>query len=344
MLARAVPFALLLVIACSKGEDKKSGEPTTETVANAAIDAAPAEPVAKVHSGGMERFKDPTVYIDGVPVSVMRFGELPITLEPTWIEEKASLPFKKGDPGPRFRIIKERRYRFSDYFRALGVDLEKIKELHIYGGNQKAAAVIIPGDSVRNEEEFLFRFGGAIWGKPLPNCPIGVGDGKCPDQIATMALYVDKEPPRREGGHFYFGDEKVEGIPYFGEPSRGGIRVYHEGILSATIKRNKLIASGIEGKGPEGDENYSFFEFLASQGVDTNKVQEAWLINYERRTKKYSREELLKLRFKVGAGGSGEALMGDDETPAQAISLHAKALKPEDLPQLLPEEIEKADG
>ncbi len=244
MFVRALPLVLLCVVAC--GKDKDKGKDTGGTAssppvqATAVIDAAP---VAKIHSGGMERFKDPTVYVDGVPISVIRFGELPVTLKPTWIEEKASVPFKRGDDGPRFRIVKERRYRFSDYFRELGVDLEKLKELHIYGGNQKAAAVVIPGDSVRNAEGLLFRFGGAIWGKPLPSCPEGVGDGKCPDQITTMALYVDKVPPKREGGYFYFDGERIEGIPYHGEPSRGGIRVYFEGVLSATIKRNRLVAS-----------------------------------------------------------------------------------------------------
>ena len=119
----------------------KAGPNEAPPTPSVAIDAAPATPVAKVHAGGMERFKDPGVYIDGVPTSVLRFGELPITLKPVWIEERAAVAFKKGDEGPRFRITKTRRYRFSDYFRELGVDLEKIKELHIYGGNQKAAAV-----------------------------------------------------------------------------------------------------------------------------------------------------------------------------------------------------------
>lgn len=345
MLARVVPLFLLCAVACGKDKDtSKAGPNEAPPTPSVAIDAAPATPVAKVHAGGMERFKDPGVYIDGVPTSVLRFGELPITLKPVWIEERAAVAFKKGDEGPRFRITKTRRYRFSDYFRELGVDLERIKELHIYGGNQKAAAVVISGKNLREFEDFQFRFGGAIWGKPLPACPESVGDGKCPDQIGTMALYVDKEPPKREGGYFFFEGKRVEGIPYFGEPIRGGIRVYSEGRLAATIKRNKLVASKIKPTGAPGNEEYGFFDFLASQGMDTNKIQEAWLIEYERRTKKFTREELLKLRFKAGAGGSGEVLIGPDETPAQAISVHSKTLKPEDLPQLLPEEIEKADG
>ncbi len=343
MLPRVV-LILLCVVACGKGKDKEQATAKTkDTPPSVPIDAA-VTPETKSHSGGMERFKDPGVYVDGVPTSVLRFGELPVTLKPVWIEERAAVAFKKGDNGPRYRITKQRRYRFSEYFRELGVDVEKIKELHIYGGNQKAAAVVISGKNLREFDDFLFRFGGAIWGKPLPSCPEKVGDGKCPDQIGTLALYVDKEPPKREGGHFYFEGKRVEGIPYFGEPIRGGIRVYLDGTLAATIKRNKLVASKIKATGTPGNEEYSLFEFLTSQGVDTDKIQEAWLIEYERRTKKISRDDLLQLRFKAGAGGSGEVLVGPDETPAQAISLHSKTLSPEELPQLLPEEIEKADG
>ena len=348
MLARLVPILLLCVVACGKDKGKaapkESPTPPPVVAMDAAVAAGEEDQEAKLHSGGMERFKDPGVYIDGVPTAVLRFGELPISLKPVWIEERAAVNFKKGDKGPRFRIKRERRYRFSDYFREIGVDLAKVKELHIYGGNQKAAAVVVSGKNLREFDEFYFRFGGSIWGKPLPACPEGVGDGKCPDQVATVALYVEKEPPTRKGGYFYFGEELVKGIPYFGEPMRGGIRVYLEGTLAATIKRNRLVASEIKSTGTPGNEEYSLFEFLASQGVDTNKIQEAWIIEYERRTKKISREELLKLRFKAGAGGSGEILIGPNETPAQAISLHSKTLSPDDLPELLPEELEKADG
>tara|TARA_R110002073_G_scaffold123819_14_gene268078 strand:+ start:49992 stop:51041 length:1050 start_codon:yes stop_codon:yes gene_type:complete len=349
MQARVVVIlSLSLLLACGKDKDKdkeKESSSSPAQIATASIDAGlPALPPAKEHLGGMERFKEPGVYVDGVATAVLRFGELPVTLKPVWVEERASVPFKKGDKGPTFRIEKKRRYRFSEYFRELGIDLATIKELHLYGGNQKAAAVVIPGKSLRESDGFLFRFGGAIWGKPLPVCPADVGDGKCPDQISTLAVYINKEPPKREGGHFYFEGERVDGIPYLGTPVRGGVRVYLDGTIAARIKRNKLAASDLKTTGTTGNEEYSFFEFLTSQGVDTNKVQEAWIIEYERRTKKFSRDELLKLRFRAGAGGSGEVLIGPNAVPAQVISLHSKALSPEELPQITKKEIEMADG
>jgi len=344
MSPRVVALILVCLFACGKKDDNPKPADSPKVAVDKVPEAPPADTANQEHSGGMARFKDPAVYIDGVPSGVLRFGELPITLKPVWIEEHAAVAFKAGDKGPRYRVVKQRRYRFSDYFRELGVDLAKVKELHLYGGNQKAAAVVISGENLQKIDDFYFRFGGAIWGKPLPACPMHVGDGKCPDQIGSLALYVDKLPPKRDGGYFYFGDKRVEGIPYHGEPIRGGIRVYLDGKLATVIKRNKLEASELPSTGPEGQEEYKLFDFLSAQGVDTNKIQEAWLIEYERRTKKYSRTDLLGLKFQASKGESGEVLIGPSQIPAQAISLHSKTLKPEDLPQLLDEEIEKADG
>ncbi len=341
----ALALALATTLACkSKSENeptraKKTAEPGATTT-----DVLPGVQPITSHNGGMERFKEPGVYIDGKPLGALTFGELPVPLEPVWFEERAAIPFKPGHKGPKYRIAKQRRYRYSDYLTAMGVDLAKVKEMHIYGGNQRAAAVVISGDKVRDEKEFLFRFGGGIWGKPLPACPAGVGDGKCPDQIGTIVVYVEKDPPVRKGGHFYFEGKKIDGIPYFGKPMRGGVRVYLDGPLAATIKRNKLKSSGLSSTGGEGKESYKLFEFLKSQGVDTNVVQEAWLVQYDRRVKKLSRTELLDIRFRAGPAGSGEILVGEDETETHSIALHTKPLAPEDLPVLLKEEIDKSDG
>jgi hypothetical protein len=350
MLVRSRPLIVALALATAfacKSETKEKPAPVSKTT-DAKDSELPAQimsPNSKTHGEQREqRFKEPAVYVDGKPLGVLKFGEMPIPLEPAWYEERAAIPFKPGHKGPRYRIVKQRRYRYRDYLSAMGVDVAKIKELHIYGGNRHAAAVVIPGDSIRDVDEFQFRFGGNIWGKPIPACPARVGDGKCPDQIGTMALYVEKNPPQRKGGHFYFGDEKIDGIPYLGTPIRGGVRVYLDGPLVTTVKRNKLKTIDLKTTGPEGKEHYKLFDFLKLQGVDTDKVQEAWLVQYERRIKKLSRAELLKVTFYAGESGSGEILMGDDETATHAIMLHTEPVANEDLPILRPEELDKVDG
>ncbi len=335
-------LALLPLFACKGGDD---GKQAANKVAVSEV-AETKEPVLEkqTHSNGMVRFKDPGVYVDGKPVGVLRFGELPTSVKPVWIKEEGAVTFNPGDEGPKTRVVMQRRYRFSDYFKAMGVDLSKVKEMHLYGGNQYAAAVVIPGKNLALDG-FLFRFGGAIWGKPLPVCPLGIGDGKCPDQIGSLALYVDKEPPKREGGYFYFDDKRVEGIPYFGEPLRGGVRVYFDGPMVATVKRNKLRAAKLEPiSKTETSETYKLLDFLKTQGVDTDKIQEAWIISYERHVEKFNREQLLNLTFVANQGESGVILVGDKLTHTHAITLHSKPLTPDELPKLTEEEIEKADG
>ena len=341
-----VALALTAAFAC---KSKTKGEPTpANKVAEAKKDDLPKQimsPQTKTHGSEREqRFKEPAVYLDGKPLGVLMFGELPVPLEPAWFEEKAAVPFNPGVEGPRHRIAKQRRYRYRDYLEAMGVDVARIKELHIYGGNKRAAAVVIPGDSIRNLDGFQFRFGGEIWGKPIPACPAGVGDGKCPDQIGTVTIYVDKEPPQRKGGHFYFNDKKIEGIPYLGTPIRGGLRVYLDGPMVTTVKRNKLRTQDLKTTGPEGKESYKLFEFLKLQGIDTNTIQEAWLVQYDRRIHKLARADLLDLRFKAGESGSGEILLGEDETATHAIMLHSKPVPHEDLPVFLQTELDKVDG
>ena len=179
--ARLLMFCapLLAFGACKGDSNGKNDQATKGATIDATVAAVAPPPPAQTatHSGGMERFKEAGVYVDGKPLGVMQFGELPVSLKPVWFEERAAVPFKAGDPGPKFKISKQRRYRFREYLESMGVDVKRVKALHIYGGNQRAVAVSISGDKLRKNDDLLFRFGGGIWGKPLPACPPVIGDG-----------------------------------------------------------------------------------------------------------------------------------------------------------------------
>lgn len=340
-LAVLLSFACLAAAGCGEGTDAKASSSAAPPPAAPAAPRTLKDAPAGSHKNGLAAFKDPGVYVDGVPRGMLTFGELPVPLEVAWYEEEAAVPFKAGDPGPRTKLVKQRRYRFRDYLTAIGVDLARVKALHIYGGQRRVVAVSISGDELRAADDFTFRFGAEIGGKPIPACPPGVGDGKCPDIIGVVTVYVDKEPPRREGGHFYLGDERVKDIPYHGPPLRGGIRVYKDNVLVATIKRNALAKSGAAVKGPKGDDRYALFAFLEERGVALGDVSEAWLVHGERRVKRVPKEALLGASFSADAAHQGAILFGDDDTPTQAIALHTRPLKPEDLPVILPEEAQK---
>src|SRR5438128_146882 len=46
---------------------------------------------------GASRWKDTGVYLDGQPLGVLSFGELPVRLKPVWVEESISAEKRIGD-------------------------------------------------------------------------------------------------------------------------------------------------------------------------------------------------------------------------------------------------------
>ncbi len=346
--------------ACHKS-DSSENQPKAKTSSAAQAKAAPAAaaPPKAAGSGfsgkhraeknekwvpaefkkGIAKFKDPGVYVDGKPVGFLKFGELPVPLKVWWHQERAAVPFKRGSKGPRFKIVEQRRYLWTDYLRALGVDVDRIKEFHIYGGSKRRIAVVVTGDQLRSRSGFGFRFGLAVQGKPIPTCPLNIADSNCPDNIRSVAVYIDKKPPKREGGYFYQDGKRISGIPYYGAPMRGGIRVYMDGPLVAHIKRRKLKDDALKAPSTDGKTHWKFFAFLESKGVDTSKIQEAWLIHENRRKQRIGRKELVDATFMAASQGKGQILFGNNKLPTKAIALHSKRLRNDQLVVIRPDEV-----
>lgn len=330
-------------VAASNSTNKNSAQVSTDSTGLGFSGRHRDDPtnswVPAEYKSGMARFRDPGVYADGVLVGMLKFGEIPVPLEPFWFEEEASLEFRAGDKGPRTKLVKQRRYRFTDYFEAIGIDVAKIKEFHIYGGNKRRAAALIPGETLRSrKDEFTVRFGGDVWGKPIPSCPPKAIQSRCPDQLTAVTVYLEREPPIRKDGEFILNGEPIYHIPYYGEPIRGGVRVYLDGRLVTTIKRRKLTDESLAIQKPDGEVEWKFFEFLKSQGVKLDGVQEGWLISQNRRVKRIGVDELSNATFVAVAQRSGVILFGEAKTPTQALALHTKPLKEEDMPVILPHE------
>ncbi len=133
---------------------------------------------------------------------------------------------------------------------------------------------------------------------------------------------------------------RVKDLPYVEEPMRGGIRIHLDNTYATRIKRNELVESGeaFKAASEDGQETWSFFGFLKAQGIDTDKVEEAWIIHDERRVQRLSRGELVTATFMANPQNKGEILFGYDKTPTHAIALHTKPLQPEDLPVIMPNE------
>lgn len=287
----------------------------------------------------MNRWRDTAVYVDGRPVGVLDFGELPIGLHPVWVKEKHSVEIEPGSKGPTFKWVEARRYRFTDYLKALGVDLRQVKELQMMG--PKATEItVVSGAELRSKkaEGFQFRFGSLVGGKPIPVLPPNFGNRIQPDKIGAVMVYVHRKPPVVKGDEGMFLDGKpVDDVPYFGEPMRGGVRIYFDDRLALQLEP-PLLQSLPSTPSPDGQRRYSLWALLQSQGIDTTKIVEGWAIADERRKARFSAEALQKMSFEVPRQGHNQLLLGEAQVPASALALHSRALTNRDLPQIRPDE------
>src|SRR5262249_47288779 len=136
---------------------------------------------------------------------------------------------------------------------------------------------------------------------------------------------------------FYLEGRLVDGVPYYGEPARGGVRVYLDDKLAMIIKRQDLAEKDAV-KDAQGDGHWSLYDLLHQHGVDTSHGVEAWAIKDDRRTTKFGADQLVGLRFTATAQAKGVVVLGDGKVPANVIALHSHALTDAELPHILPDE------
>ena len=220
MLHRAARTATLLALltlgACRSSEpggDKGAAatrtevvsEPKTGTTPGTDQDAPPASgALSEVHgdkwadaddpqtTGGMVKFKEAWVYVDGRPVGLLREAELP-PLPEVWVDQVELLDFKAGDPPPHERTYQVLRWRLSDYFEAVGIDLKKVKAVLLHGGKGTA---LIPGkDFRRTKDKLLFDLTGNNNLKLRVFLPDSLDLNTSFDRYAAVSVIVDKPMP-----------------------------------------------------------------------------------------------------------------------------------------------------
>jgi hypothetical protein len=287
----------------------------------------------KEFTNGMARFKDTGVYVDGKPVGFLTFGELPIGCKVSWLRDKVSADKRYGTNDPGWKWARKRYYKFTDYLRAVGVDLARVKEVHVYGpkGTQ---TLIVTGKDLRSPaaEQFYFWFGANVTGKPIPHAAENFGNGRIGDKVNGVMVYVDKKPPSLVDGEGLFLDGvEQHGIPYYGEPIRGGVRIYLDDKLATIIKRQELDPKKAT-KAADGEPRWSLAQFLADHGVPIKGVAEVWVIRHDVRAEKFSGAELATLTFEAGSQSKGGVLLGDKLVLTNAIALHSRVLQASDLP------------
>jgi hypothetical protein len=200
-------------------------------------------------------FGDTPVFVDGQYRGALRHNELPAALEVTFRE------LESGDS--------VRRYAFVDYLAALGVDLDKVRALHVHGGRR---VMIIDGEELRSTGKAAqFKFSHGSYGRPEYRHDGPVDSNTSIDKITAVAVYVDREAPVLEGGKLLVDGKVVDGIPYVAELPAGGTRIYLDGRFVTSIKKHD-IAEGLA----------SAVGTLRDLGVDASRVTAAELVSNDK--------------------------------------------------------------
>jgi hypothetical protein len=344
----AVVAILLALVGCrdatgSKSDPAPAPAPPPMNGSGSAAAAPPAQNaenyVPAEFKAGMARWKDTGVYVDGKPIAFLQFGELPITLKPTWVKDKVSQNKPPGCPEClAWKWSEQRFYKFTDYLKALGIDARRIKLMHVYGPKLSQTIAVTGADLLGPaSSEFMFRFGNLVAGKPIPHVPPNYGNGKQPDKINGVMIYIDKRPPVITRDGIELDGVPQTGVPYYGEPLRGGVRIYLDDRLVAIIKRQDLDVKKAT-TSADGELHWGVGDFVAGSGVDTKKVVEGWVIRDDRRAEHFAWSELAKMTFAASSKAHGGVLLGDKQVLANAIALHTRAIRPDELPVIKPDE------
>lgn len=274
-------------------------------------------------TGGFQMFKEAWFYVDGVPKGVLREVEMPASLPIAWTEQIEYLDFDAGDPGPHERTFLVKRWRISDYIKMLGIPLAKVKMVIAHGGR---GVVAIPGDVFRKYADKLrFDLTGNNKMKLRVFLPDGMPRETAYDRYVAISVIVDKPVPTTdESNELVLDGEMIGGIPYFGAPLRGGIRVYVDDKLAMVIKRNQLGDVGrLDGPTPA----WNVAKLLEANGVPTKDLVAADIILKETRTR-VADLDLATFNFTSSEQQQGKILAGPDNVPTNAIVLYHKGKVP----------------
>ncbi|HWE28693.1 MAG TPA: hypothetical protein VHB97_11870 [Polyangia bacterium] len=292
------------------------------------------------HQGYNNKWKDTTVYVDGKPTGVLGFGELPAGLKPVWVDEQHSAEIEPGSHSPGFITVKSRRYRFIDLLRAYGVDVKRINQIHLMGP-KTSEVIIASGAELRskNGQNFMFRFGSNVGGKAIPVVPPNFGNHYMPDKIAVVMVYIDKKPPELvQGEGLYLDGKPVDGVAYFGEPIRGGIRIYADDKLAVQVKQVVLRSLKPVQTDAHGLNRYALLPLLESRGVDTSKLVDGFIIADEEWKRRLTRAELERATVAMGDRHVNEVAIDGEKFNAQAVAVLSHHLSDAELPHIRPDE------
>lgn len=245
---------------------------------------------------------DCPVLVDGALSAVLRYRELPPGM-PTG--------YHRLDDG---RSVE--RFAVGPYLTALGVDLARVKAVHLHAGDGRVS--VLDGEEIRRVGDRLqIHFTAETSGRPTFKYPgVALRTNTTVDGIHALAVYVGSEPPRYQHGKLFLGGATVDaGVPEARLAARG-TRVYRDGKLVRTFRRRDV----------EGD-GKSLVAALASVGVSVDGISRVELVGSDEGLRAVDTSSLASVTVSSPRGAHGRlAVDGDDPTELDAVLLYARAV------------------
>ncbi len=273
-----VTLACALLLACSTPAE---GVPLAKRMFEASQDISAEELEDSVLPQSArrkrKRWGNTALYVDGKFLGMLKFSELHPNLEMRveTLEVDAE-------------TIRLRRFVWADLFRAHGIDVDRIRAVHYYGG--RSFISIVQGDEFRRVgDTFRFNFTQGDKGKPRQRPPKdGIKYNVGIDIVRAVAVYVDTESPSYKQGKMTFSDGSVLStvdekgrivIPNSDGERHGGTRVYMDGKYIDAFRRRALGPDLLLDKGNVSSP-YSFGKSLKQFKIDADSIRRIDLFDH----------------------------------------------------------------
>jgi hypothetical protein len=279
-----------------------------------------------------KRWGDAPIYVDGNYRGMLRFPELHPNV--------ATIVQHRDIDGERIYM---RRFAWAEMFAQHGVNIDKIKAVHFYGG--RSSISMVDGDEFRlKAKTLLFSFTRGNGGKPtLRTPPDGYKTNRTVDMVRGVAIYVEREPPFYTRGNIIFPDGTKQRVrndrgklsfPYSSTERHGGSRVYVDGKYVAAFRRRALKPE-LQTNPSDETSPYYLAKTLSSFGVDLVDIKriELWSTR-DKLMVSLEGEGLSTLKdmtFHLAQHSRGRILVGDgDDARKLASVLIYRELAPAD--------------
>ena len=235
----------------------KASESTTSVGGDGKLD--PNDPK---HGARKMMGLDVGVFVDGVQVSVLRYGDLP------------SMPSETLEGGAV-------RYRLYDYLKGIGVNPETVKSIHLHGNNDRIGSVE-GSELLKDKNRFQFQFLSGNTGAATARWDTdGLKNEFVVHEIRKVTIYVKKASPlidAKRSCHLAADGTCTDAVPYAAGDAVKGTRVYVDGKMVGFVKRRALSDALLMDKTADGDQKYNVAKLVEGFGVDMKGIKAVELV------------------------------------------------------------------